>query len=66
MPLTLGISHCPRAEVPSTQAKQGLLELKFWSSKSENETNRCVNCQEVIKAEKENRAGLRVGGEVCL
>lgn len=61
MPLTLHQPLSSVLEVPS-QAKQGLLELKFWSSKSENETNRCVNCQEVIKAEKENRAGLRVGG----
>lgn len=48
-------------EVPS-RAKQGLLELTFWSSKSENEINRCVKRQEVIKAEKENKAALRVDG----
>ena len=61
MPLTLCQPLSWVLEVPS-RAKQGLLELKFWSSKSENEINRCVNCQEVIKAEKENKAGLRVDG----
>ena len=61
MPLTLRQPLSWVLEVPS-RAKQGLLELKFWSSKSKNEINRCVNCQEVIKAEKENKAGLRVDG----
>lgn len=61
LPLTLHQPLSSVLEVPP-RAKQSLLELTFWSSKSENEINRCVKCQEVIKAEKENKAALRVDG----